>query len=235
MFTASQSSDRVTGKVMISAQQSCIIFRVKQNKLFPGVHVAIYTRSWNITVRARQPTFNASGSQILISASLDNANMACWYGRRWAEMQRSSHSMVRRVACSKRVSFVLAELTTSSSAIKISAPILFCMFMDRSGVRNSCLPSTGDWKATPSSCHIKSLLETLLSKHQTRLLFTTQKARKRWEAFKVWSLATISARSSRLTIWKPPLSVSVPRFQFMKAGSPLNISKISDPGRFSRW
>lgn len=162
-------------------------------------------------------------------------NMACWYGRRWAEMQRSSHSMVRRVACSKRVSFVLAELTTSSSAIKISAPILFCMFMDRSGVRNSCLPSTGDWKATPSSCHIKSLLETLLSKHQTRLLFTTQKARKRWEAFKVWSLATISARSSRLTIWKPPLSVSVPRFQFMKAGSPLNIYKISDPGRFSRW
>lgn len=52
-----------------------------------------------------------------------------------------------RRPCSRTVT----EETTSSSAMMMSAPMRFWMWMECSGVSSIRSPSTGDWKLTPSS------------------------------------------------------------------------------------
>ena len=76
---------------------------------------------------------------------------ACSEGLWCAAIQRSIQRSVRWVASSNRFASRQTELTTSSSAMITFAPILFCMRIERSGVRSICLPSIGDWKLTPFS------------------------------------------------------------------------------------
>jgi len=47
--------------------------------------------------------------------------------------------------------------------------------------------------------------------------------------------SVMSARCSSDTIWKPPLSVSIPRGQFMNPCSPPMLSTSSCPGWLPRW
>ena len=122
---------------------------------------------------------------------------ACSVGRWWLAMHLSIQRSVRWVASSKRSGPTWTEETTSSSAIMMSAPMLFWMAMLRSGVSSMRSPVVGDWKVTPSS--------------------------------------VISARSRRETIWKPPLSVSIPRFHPMKRCSPPTAVSRSGPGLLPRW
>ena len=78
-------------------------------------------------------------------------NNACSDGRRWAAMQRSIQRRVRWVAFSNLDFSLWTELTTSSRAMIISAPMSFWMWIDRSGVSIICWQWIGDWNLTPFS------------------------------------------------------------------------------------
>ena len=120
---------------------------------------------------------DADGSKGWIQSALDDgeqvlfigAGMGCdapEQGERWKKISKiadeaineaqslkhlSIHLVVRCVASSNLTGSFIVAGTTSSSAIMISAPRRFCICMDSSGVSSRRLPSTGDWKVTPSS------------------------------------------------------------------------------------
>ena len=150
---------------------------------------------------------------------------ACSEGLWCAAIQRSIQRSVRWVASSNRFASRQTELTTSSSAMITFAPILFCMRIERSGVRSICLPSIGDWKLTPFSFRRPSY--TVFQKWEKSELHCIIESG--------WNLTEMSARSRRLTIWKPPLSVKELRFQSTKVESPPRCWSKLEPGRFSKW
>mmetsp|Transcript_25528 Transcript_25528/g.69288 ORF Transcript_25528/g.69288 Transcript_25528/m.69288 type:complete len:210 (-) Transcript_25528:241-870(-) len=75
----------------------------------------------------------------------------CSCGLECALIHLSIQRVVRCVASKKRAGSFAVVGTTSSKAMMMSAPNRFWMPMDSSGVKSISVPSTGDWKVTPSS------------------------------------------------------------------------------------
>jgi hypothetical protein len=67
----------------------------------------------------------------------------------------------------------VTEETTSSSAMMMSAPMRFWIWMECSGVSSIRSPSTGDWKLTPSSvmsakCNKDTCRVVVAARHKSR-------------------------------------------------------------------
>lgn len=63
---------------------------------------------------------------------------------------------------------VTREETTSSSAIIMSAPMLFWISIDFSGVRSIVVPSRGDWNVTPSYCESRANKMVLIIRDENK-------------------------------------------------------------------
>lgn len=96
-------------------------------------------------------TVALNGSRVSTQGTCTMAKRLCSVGRACAAMQRSIHRVVRSVASAKRSAESATDDTTSSRAMRMSAPREFWMAMECSGVSSMEEPSTGDWKVTPAS------------------------------------------------------------------------------------